>query len=199
MLLAGLGLMLAGRVTGQTFTILHSFPSTTDASGGIDGIYPVAGLTLSGTKLYGTTGDGGNGGVGTIFSLNTDGSEFTNLHYFAGGIEGGDPWGSLAVSGDSLYGTTYGGGTTSGGIVFKVNSDGAGFTSLHDFNAISTNFPGVNQDGNRPKAGLLLSEGVLYGSTIYGGIFGGGSVFKLNTNGTGYTVLHHFSSWSPAC
>jgi hypothetical protein len=60
-LAAGLGLMLAGQVTAQTFTTLYSF------TGGSDGGEPSAALILSGNTLYGT--------AGTLFALNTDGTD----------------------------------------------------------------------------------------------------------------------------
>jgi uncharacterized repeat protein (TIGR03803 family) len=59
------------------FHILHSF---TDESA--DGGYPYAGLTLVGSTLYGTTSKGGSGGEGTVFSINTDGSDFQLLDSF---------------------------------------------------------------------------------------------------------------------
>ena len=62
-LMAGLGMMLASRVTAQTFTTLHSFTS------GKDGATPFAGVILSGNTLYGTTYEGGSSGNGTVFSL----------------------------------------------------------------------------------------------------------------------------------
>jgi hypothetical protein len=55
-LIAGLGLMLAGRVTAQTFTTLHNF------TGSSDGRNPHAGLILSGNTLYGTAAAGGSYG-----------------------------------------------------------------------------------------------------------------------------------------
>ena len=62
-LIAGLGLILAGRVTAQNFTNLHNF------TGGTDGSTPLAGLIVSGNTLYGTAHDGGGSGNGTVFSL----------------------------------------------------------------------------------------------------------------------------------
>ncbi len=56
-LAAGLGLILAGQATAQTFTVLHSFTHYGD------GGYP-NGLVLSGNTLYGTVADGGSWGNG---------------------------------------------------------------------------------------------------------------------------------------
>src|SRR5258708_6814701 len=77
-LIAGLGLIPAGRMTAQTFTVLHSFVAVSD------GASPYARLIASvwGNTLYGTTGYGGGSGQGTVFAVNTDGTGFTNLHSF---------------------------------------------------------------------------------------------------------------------
>jgi len=50
----------------------------------------------------------------------------------------------------------------------------------------------TNSDGDDLFAGLTQSGGVLYGTTWEGGNAGSGTVFKMNTDGTGYTVLRHF-------
>src|SRR5438874_2099167 len=83
-LIVGLGLIPAGRATAQTFTTLHSFTA------GSDGAQPYAVLVLSGNTLYGTTGGGGIPGYGTVFAVNTDGSDFTTLYSF-GGSDGAEP------------------------------------------------------------------------------------------------------------
>ena len=70
------------------------------------------------------------------------------------------------------------------GTVFKVDTSG-NETVLHSF----TNVP----DGAQPYARLVMDkEGNLYGTTASGGIFGYGTVFKLDTTGT-EIVLHSFS------
>src|SRR3989442_571651 len=86
-LTAGLGLILAGPVTAQTFTTLYSF--TAGSSAGTsplvtnsDGAYPRDGLILSGNTLYGTAVNGGSSASGTVFALNTDGTGFTSLYSF---------------------------------------------------------------------------------------------------------------------
>jgi|ERR1035437_1513609 hypothetical protein len=63
-LIAGLGLIPAGRVTAQTFTILHSFTLPNNNTNS-DGAIPLAGLILSGNTIYGTANDGGSSGAGT--------------------------------------------------------------------------------------------------------------------------------------
>ena len=150
-LMATLGLPMAGRATAQTFTTLHSFtafPLNVHTNG--DGVFPSAGLMLSGNTLYGTAGGGGSSEYGTVFKVNTDGTGFTVLHSFAGS-DGGSP-NELILSGNTLYGTTYFGGGVSGvGTVFKVNSDGTGLTTLHTFPSLNNN--SINSDGALPYAG----------------------------------------------
>src|ERR1019366_1796722 len=128
-LLAGLGLMLTGRVTAQTFTILHNFTATDPDTGtNSDGAHPLAGLILSGNTLYGTAIAGGSSNPGTVFKINTDGTGFTTLHSFTGGGDGIAPFAGLILSGGTLFGTAYYGGSLGQGTVFKVNTDGTGFT-----------------------------------------------------------------------
>src|SRR5205814_9047157 len=70
------------------------------------------------------------------------------------------------------------------GTVFKINSDGTGFAVLKMF----TNSVG----GRNPAGGLVLSGSTLYGTTELGGSTGNGTVFKVNTDGSGYAVLKNF-------
>ena len=192
-LMAGLSLMLAGRVAAQTFSNLHSFgPMTNDPSDfyaeiNSDGLHPEGSLILSGKTLYGTTSLGTPSGSGAVFAVNIDGSGFTNLHVFAVSVfngfnshntnaDGVEPSAGLILSGNTLYGTTSQGTSAGVGTVFAVNTDGTGFTNLY-------NFTGTN-DGTHPVAALLLSGNTLYGTTSGGGAFGYGTVFAVNTNGT---------------
>jgi uncharacterized repeat protein (TIGR03803 family) len=72
LLMAWLGLILAGRLTAQTFTTLYSFTATSGPYPSInsDGANPAAGLVLSGNTLYGTASAGGGSGLGTVFAVN---------------------------------------------------------------------------------------------------------------------------------
>jgi uncharacterized repeat protein (TIGR03803 family) len=180
LLMTALGLMLTGRVTAQTFTVLHSL--TLD-----EGFNLFAPLVLSSNILYGAA-QGGPGGIspnqnGNLFKLNTDGTGFTNLHTFTLN-DGAFPDAALILSGSTLYGTTSEGGSEVFGTVFSINTDGTGFTTLHDFYG----------DGHgEPNGGLVLSSNTLYGTTRYGGTSGDGAVFAINTDGTGFTNLHTFT------
>ena len=192
-LIAGLGLIPAGRVTAQTFTNLHSFTATSGSnSTNSDGTVPYAGLILSGNILYGTAEQGGSSGYGTVFAVNTNGTGFTNLHSFIYGSDGASPYAGLILSGNNLYGTAYQGGSSGNGTVFAVNPNGTGFTNLHSFTATS-NY--TNSDGANPYAGLILSGNTLYGTAYQGGSSGFGTVFAVHTNGTGFTNLHSFTAF----
>jgi uncharacterized repeat protein (TIGR03803 family) len=70
-----------------------------------------------------------------------------------------------------------------------------GFTNLHSFTPTgyetsTGNY--TNSDGDYPQAELLLSGNVLYGTASQGGL-GNGTVFAVNTDGTGFTTLHKFT------
>jgi uncharacterized repeat protein (TIGR03803 family) len=158
--------------------VLKTFTGSPDAA------EPAASLILSGNVLYGTTRNGGNSGQGTVFKINTDGTGYTLLHYFTNSLV--YPYASLTLSGNVLYGTTMYGGSSASGSVFKINTDGTSYAVLKSF----TDEP----DGAEPAAGLTLSGNVLYGTTSGGGILGRGTVFKINTDGSGYIVLENFTN-----
>ena len=190
-------------------TNIHNFAGLVyDSSLGVftnsDGFSPRAGLTLYGGALYGTAAEGGSADNGAVFRVNPDGTGFVNLHSFAAGsgsfpniinTEGAWPVAGLILSGNTLYGTTETGGNAGNGTVFKVNTDGSSFTSLHRFSALYGPYS-TNSDGASPQAGLILAGNTLYGTAEYGGSAGAGTVFALNTNGTGFTNLHNFTGGS---
>jgi uncharacterized repeat protein (TIGR03803 family) len=202
-LVASLGFMLPGRVTAQTFTTLHRFqPYTFPQYTNSDGANPSGDLILAGNTLYGTTPNGGSYAIGTVFAVNTDGTGFTNLHSFGGftdttgsNNDGGSSTGGLVLSGNTLYGTARGGGSSANGTLFAVNTDGTGFTILHTFSPLTAPL-GANSDGAQPQGELILSGNTLYGTANFGGSFGHGTVFAINTDGTGFSTLHSFTAAS---
>jgi uncharacterized repeat protein (TIGR03803 family) len=172
---------------GNNETILYSFQGDT-ASGLIDGAIPWAGLVEDAAgNLYGTTVRGGASGYGTVFELDTSGTE-TLLHSFAG-PEGAYPYAGLILDASgNLYGTAYQGGSSHVGTVFGLNPNGK-LTVLH-------NFAG-NSDGAYPAAGLARdSSGNFYGTTVQGGSsLDYGTVFRIDSAGI-ETVLHSFMGGS---
>ena len=143
------------------------------------------GLTLSGSRLFGTTNHG-EYNSGSVFSINTDGSGFQTLLAFTG-TNGANPPGNLVFSGSTLYGVTEQGGAYDDGMIFSLNSDGTGYKDLLDFS-------GTN--GMYPTGGLALSGTTLYG-TAGGGVLGGGELFSIGEDGSGFQTLYSFNSNNP--
>ena len=178
----GYGVIFKMNIDGNNYTNLHNF-----AGGDNDGQSPYGSLTLSGSVLYGMTIGGGTGSVGVIFKMDTDGSDYTNLHNFAGGnADGRTPCGNLTLSGGVLYGMTFQGGTNDTGIIFKMDIDGNNYTNLHDF-------AGGNDDGANPRGSLIISGDSLAGMTSEGGNNLCGVIFRIGLNGNNYTNLHEFT------
>ncbi len=200
------GNILYGTTYGSPGTI---FKVNTDGTGFTNVYAPgnrPSSLILSGNTLYGTTSTGGDFTWGAVFKINIDGSGFTNFYNFTqplgfGGSSGtnGDgaaPYAGLILSGNRLYGTASSGGTNGFGTVFAVNTDGASFTTLYNFTAYQDYLDyQTNSDGANPMTALILSGNVLYGTTSIGGSsgFGYGTVFAVNTDGSGFMNLHSFS------
>jgi uncharacterized repeat protein (TIGR03803 family) len=180
----GCGTVFSVNTDGTDFVVMHHF------TGGNDGANPLAALVLSGSSLYGTAWDCGSNGYGAVFRIATDGGGFSVILDFVGG-DGAQPQGVLVSTGTNFYGTTSEGGASGNGTVFSINPDGGGYSVLYSF---SRDLGGTNQDGVAPEAGLVLSGRTLYGTTFSGGNFGCGTLFAINTDGSGFTNLHSFTA-----
>ena len=156
---------------GGSVTILHQFASA-------DGLWPRVPLiqAIDG-NFYGTATGGGPLKFGTVFMMTPAGT-VTVLHAFDGVTEGWNPNALIQATDGNFYGTNQDslvGGFTCCGTVFKMAPGGA-LTVVHVF-------AGTPTDGASPLAGLVQgTDGNLYGTTNTGGIFGGGTVFRLDTN-----------------
>jgi uncharacterized repeat protein (TIGR03803 family) len=165
-------------------TVLYAFTRGVDGAG-----KPIAAVIRDAAgSLYGTTSQGGPFSSGTVFKVDTTGSE-TVLYTFTGGRGGTDgyyPDGALIRdAAGNLYGTTQLGGNYSFGTVFKLDSTGKE-TVLYRFRGGSS--------GDQPVGGVIMDKaGNLYGATQGGGYYFDGTVFKLNPVGN-KTVLYHFGS-----
>jgi len=168
-------LTLATNLSAQTFTTLHSFAAVTNGFG------PLAGLILSGNTLYGTASGGGSSGNGTVFAINTDGTDFTNLLSVSFGT---GPYG-LVLLDNTLYWTTVGGGFEFDGTVSAVTTNGTGYRGLLNF---------VGNNGSFPYDSLIVSGNTLYGTTSGQGGYqpNYGTIFRINNDGTDFTNLYTF-------
>jgi uncharacterized repeat protein (TIGR03803 family) len=165
-----------------TESLLYTFPSGssnpyTGVIQGIDG------------NFYGTTGAGGTSDDGTVFKLTPSWTK-TALHVFpkTTSSDGQIPYAGLIQGIDgNFYGTTYFGGTSDYGTVFKVTPTGTE-TVLYSFAGGS--------DGEHPYAGVVQgTDGNFYGTTYQGGTNGLGTVYKITASGT-ETVLYSFAGGS---
>jgi uncharacterized repeat protein (TIGR03803 family) len=75
------------------------------------------------------------------------------------------------------------------------STSGQIYTVLRSFAAIGTNSTGnfTNADGYSPETELAISNGVIYGTTVAGGKNGFGTIFRMNADGSGFTVLRDFA------
>jgi uncharacterized repeat protein (TIGR03803 family) len=175
----------------QTGTVLYTF------TGGTDGANPQGNLIVDPAgNLYGTTTHGGDAGQGdgTVYQLVGNGTGWTEnvIHRFVP-ADGFNPETPLAIDGQgNLYGTTFSGGANGQGAVFEMSPAAGGtwtFQVIYSFTGLL--------DGSSPADGVILdSSGNLYGTANATGQNGGGLVYELSRNGSGWTqtVLHQFIS-----
>ena len=176
----GRGIVFKVDTDGSDFAVIHSF-----AGDSTDGGSPWGSLTLDGGVLFGMTGDYGPLDCGTIFRVDTDGSNYVQLHAFGGNGTGAWPHGSLTLDGGVLYGMSRAGGSSHQGTIFRIGVDGAGFALLHSF-------AGGSADGGGPTGSLTLNDGALFGMTQSGGALGTGTVFQIDVDGSDFALLHNF-------
>ncbi|HZV33370.1 MAG TPA: choice-of-anchor tandem repeat GloVer-containing protein [Verrucomicrobiae bacterium] len=174
------GMAFKLKTDGSGFTVIHNF--------GAGDIYPITLIQGDDGELYGAGAQG-------VFKMDTSGSNYSVLHTFNIATDGDNCFGLIQGSDGALYGTCQEGGASStnsgnliSGTIFKINTNGTGFTVLHNFGVPST-------DAQYPCSGVIEgSDGALYGVTPRGGggVPGAGTVYKINKNGLGYTLLHAF-------
>jgi uncharacterized repeat protein (TIGR03803 family) len=168
--------------------VIYSF------TGGKDGTAPLAGLTLVGKDLYGTTSGNrcAGGSCGSVFRIDPSGT-FHVVHAFTGN-DGNYPASNPVQVGATLYGTTYYGGNgcfVSGcGTIYAIDKSG---------NAHTVWLFGVGRDGTAPVGHLAVLHGEIYGTTQEGGDgacyrnYGCGTVFRFDPSTLRETKLHAFT------
>ena len=179
-------LMLAvAPVLASSESVIYSFANPPDA------FRPQCNLVADAAgNMYGTTFSGGTNGLGAIFKVTPTGTESV-VYSFAGGADGRHPVAGLVIDKKTgnLYGTTVYGGTANNGTVFMFNPATGVETVLYSF------LGGVN-DGANPYSSVVRAGTTIFGTTMSGGAFDYGTVFKLTSKGK-VTILHSFNSAYP--
>jgi uncharacterized repeat protein (TIGR03803 family) len=175
------GLMLTTLATAASKeNVIYSF------RGGAAGSNPTPNLLIdSAGNLYGTTVDGGDQLMGTVFELSPKaggGWKKQILYSFQGGTDGSTPSsGLIADAAGNLYGETTGGGAQSLGTVYELSPAASGWTETVIYSFVDAN------TGIFPGGGLVFdANSNLYGTTPQGGVpLGLGTVFELTPDGSG--------------
>ncbi len=176
---------------GSDFRYLRSFAGDVASTEDAPNRGPQNGLVDGGDGwMYAATYAAGANFTGSVARLSPAGV-WETLYSFPAGPADILPSANLIPGpGGKLYGTagrTGTGSSLSGGSVFSINRDGTGYTTLKQFATFVT-------EGSLPNAELLLaSDGMFYGSTYEGGSANFGTVFRINPDGTGFQVIHHFA------
>jgi uncharacterized repeat protein (TIGR03803 family) len=123
-------------------------------------------------------------GAALLFAIPAQAVTFQTLYTFTGSDDGGGPTGGLLFENGMLYGATYSGGEGGKGTIFELDPATGDLTTLYAFTG--------GEDGANPTTSLISRNGVLYGTTRYGGA-GFGTVFALDSDSGDLTTLHTFS------
>jgi uncharacterized repeat protein (TIGR03803 family) len=186
--LLAVGLLLTARSEGQIEVLVDL--------GGVRGEVAKGSMILAGTTLYGFTAEGGTGGNGVIFSVQTDGTDFEVLQNFAAtpspfGVQ--PHHGYLTLENDTLLRPILRGGADGQGTMFSLSTDGSAPGVLHTFTGNPT-VPAPRGDGAQPHSGLLAAGGGLYyGMTALGGASGNGVIYSFDTATNAVETLYDFS------
>jgi uncharacterized repeat protein (TIGR03803 family) len=179
------GTIFSYNISTDSETVLYSFKEFND------GYNPVGSLIQANdSMLFGVTVVGGTNSTGTIFSYNIYSGIETVVYSFGANhsSEGQDPVGSLIEANNGLlYGMTSRGGTYGRGTIFNYDISSGIETDLYSFE-------NYNSDGASPEGQLIqASDGVLYGTTSYGGLYEDGIIFSFNISSNKETILYNFN------
>jgi uncharacterized repeat protein (TIGR03803 family) len=187
----GAASMGANGNSGNIFNLMHeaTYRDIYKFASAADGHCPFSGVAFApGGKLYGTVVGYGYGGNpnGSVWQFTAQGGLRT-LYVFQNGYDGEWPDQAPIVDGaGNLYGTTYiQNGSPFAGAVWRIDTWG-NFSVVHDLVGAT--------DGYGPNSPLLLDKnGNLYGTTLYGGAYNLGTVYRITPSG-GFSVVHTFAN-----
>jgi len=174
----GCGTIFKITPTGSLTTLIKL-----NSSGG-GGYWPQSGLVEGADgNFYGTFDRGGSGFGGSVYRITPSGSLTTLVNFT--GANGYYPLAELILGQDgNFYGTTFQGGSSGQGTLFRMTPSGS-LTTIVSFIIFET--------GTFPSAPLVqTSDGSFYGTTLYGGTGGRGTVFKVTPQGA-LIILGNFN------
>lgn len=161
----GNGLMFRTNLSGSTWTTIFNFPYNFS--------WPQYNFIVKGEKIYGSAYEAFCGN-GYLFSLNSDGSGFTQITQLV------SEYARVSlVYQDYIYGLVWLGAEEGGNFPARIKMDGSESEVF---------------DGPANPASLLLIDDLLYGITGSGGGDNGlGTLWRMNPDGTELEILHHFT------
>jgi len=164
--------------SGAGFRVIHDFD-------GSDGKQPTAQLVEPAPPdgyFYGTSCLGGAHSAGTVFRVDATGDGFEVLRQMDPATDGEEPCTALTIAPDGrLYGTTYSGGAHNFGTIYGLARTGEDFDVILDCDSSSCAYP---------SSGVVAGpDGRLYGAHYNTLLLPTGHVFRIETDGTGYTPL----------
>lgn len=126
----------------------------------------------------------------------TSAAPYSILHSFRGTnyADGAGPSAQLVLSGLTLYGTTYAGGISNAGVIYKINTDGSGYEVIRHCSV------GLLVDDASPGGPLKLVGSKLYGTASGWAMWQSstapvsyterrGGLFCVDTNGANYSQV----------
>ncbi len=177
----GYGSVYSVNINGSGLKTLISFNDTT-------GNYPRGDVAVIGSKLYGTTEYGGPQGPfseGLIFSIDTDGTSYADLHDFLF-TSGENPVGNLTLSGNIFYGMAEDGGGANLGVVFGFNYVAAGINEINGNGGIVKGYPNpsagkfaIEMKNDKLKVKIIEVTNVL-GEKVYSQFVNSNSKFEID-------------------
>jgi uncharacterized repeat protein (TIGR03803 family) len=176
---SGYGVIYSFNPQTSTLSVLKDFNFS-------DGAYPYGSLMRAADgRFYGMTSAGGENSVGVIFRFDPISSTYSKIKDL-NRIDGCQPYAALTEASDGkLYGVTFSGGDNDRGVLFSLDISNLSYSKVRSFQLA---------EGGHPMGDLLRSSnGKLYGTTRYGGINNGGTIFSYDPIGATFTTLRSFA------
>ena len=140
--------------------------------------------------LYGVTKYGGPNAVGTVFRFDPVTGDLRTLHAFTDGNDGGRPFGGLVEVGGQLYGVTTAAGLRSPPAP-RAGRSSASIRPQARSPCCTRSATSARRRPRSPWGPLALGpDGMLYGTTRFGGAEEAGTIYRLNPATGAFAIVH---------